>query len=226
MTEDHDVHGSLDALRAADRPRALSEEARRRVEARMLDAYEQAGAEARSRHVDGPGPVIDLEDARADPPLRPRRHRLFAAAAAVVALIAAVSLFDDSDGHVLDVAGIDDSGMDTDVVIAVRTWCRTDLGEFRAALDALDDDGTDAQRRVALDTLATVADGLFEILADLQIPDGARRLQEIGRLTGEAAVLRDGDPPITAADIDDLVARLDAELVLLSGAADACELRR
>lgn len=223
MTRDHDA---LDALRAADRPRPLTDEARRRVEARMLDTFEQARAGGRS--ADPSESVIDIEGARAGHQPRPRRHRLLVAAAAIlaVALVATVSLRDDSDDRVVDVTGHDDDEMDPDVVLAVRTWCRADLGEVRTALGALDGDATDVQRRIALDTLATAAAGLVDILSDLQIPDGARRLQEVGRLSGEAAVLRDGDPPTTAAAVDGLMARFDAELVLLSDGGAACDLPR
>lgn len=225
MTTDHEA---LAALRAADRPRPLPEDARRRVEERMLLAHEQTLTEKRQRPADArPAVVVELGAAASAREDRRRVRPLLALVAATVLLIVAVgtavALRAGPDDRV-DVAGFDDAAMDPEVVRAVRTWCRSDLTALRRALDppiaALDDD----QRRVALGTLAATADGLFEVLTDLQRPDGARRLREVGRISGEAALLRDSAGAVDTSDVDALLGRLDAELVLLSAGGASCEL--
>lgn len=216
MTTDHEA---LAALRAADRPRPLPEDARRRVEERMLLAHEQTLTEERQRPADArPAVVVELGAAASAREDRRRVRPLLALVAATVLLIVAVGT------AVALRAGPDDAAMDPEVVRAVRTWCRSDLTALRRALDppiaALDDD----QRRVALGTLAATADGLFEVLTDLQRPDGARRLREVGRISGEAALLRDSAGAVDTSDVDALLGRLDAELVLLSAGGASCEL--
>ncbi len=216
MTTDHEA---LAALRAADRPRPLPEDARRRVEERMLLAHEQTLTEERQRPADArPAVVVELGAAASAREDRRRVRPLLALVAATVLLIVAVGT------AVALLAGPDDAAMDPEVVRAVRTWCRSDLTALRRALDppiaALDDD----QRRVALGTLTATADGLFEVLTDLQRPDGARRLREVGRISGEAALLRDSAGAVDTSDVDALLGRLDAELVLLSAGGASCEL--
>lgn len=216
---------ALDALRDADRrPRPLTDGARTRVERRMLAAF----AEADRADASAPGStttVIDLGPTERDGHQArslPRGRRLLVAAAAIVALAMAATIGLVGDrGDSVNVAGVEDDKMNTQVVAAVRAWCPAGLSDLTAALGDLDGDAT---RRVALGEVAAAAEGLFDLLDELREPDGLHRLDEIGRIPGEAALRRDGAGLVEREDVETLTWQLQAELDLTSATADECRI--
>lgn len=215
---------ALDALRDADRrPRPLTDAARARIERQMLATFGEADWAAPE-----PGsttPVIEfgpMEPGERQASAHPRRRRLLVAAAAIVALAmaATIGLVGDRDDAV-DAAGVEDEEMDTRVAAAVRAWCPDGLSDLTAALGDLDGD---ASRRSALGELAAAAEGLFDLLDELREPDGLRRLDEVGRIPGEAALRRDGAGLVEREDVETLTSQLQAELDLTSATADECRI--
>ena len=155
---------ALEALRAMDRrTRPLTDAVRDRVERGMLAAYAEAAWEDESGS-DSDTSVVHLaavdrdEDQRH---VRPWGRRLLVAAAAIAALgmAATIGVLRDRDDAV-EVAGVEDDEMNTQVVAAVRAWCPDGLSDLTVALGDLE---TDASRRAALSEAAIAAEA-FSIL--------------------------------------------------------------
>lgn len=212
------------ALRDVDQSGALDDATLRRIERRMLAAYEHTLAAGSSPGSEDHRSTVVVELSETPPPTsRPPISRwvLAAAAAALVVVAVAVGLLGSVDDSV-DVAG---PGVDSELVADVRAWCAGGLDDLDAALAAVAAGPDGSGREIAvLSALADASQGLFDMLDTAQRRAGTRRLDEVGRITGEAAQLVAADDQVDAAAVADLVNRFADELAITSDRATECEI--
>ncbi len=217
-------------LRQLDGPRDPDESTKVRLEDRMLAAFasERDDTEAFSTdpdaHEPANGQLLDFDLSRHAPAPGLPIGRLVLSAAAIIVLVVGLGVLLLSDEPPTTDIAVVPPETTSAIEPSIDFWCDTNLVNLRESIDRLDRDGpsNDASNLALQDLEALIAD--FETIP---ASTPVRRAELREQLEIEAAAVRAESITSTVGGqvlFEDLVTRLESELIVLGGDADRCSI--